>query len=62
MQELQDGATPCIPVDATLTDPMAIAVSELRQRKFPHWIRREFSDGHSEDWDPNTMILPNDIR
>jgi DNA-directed RNA polymerases I, II, and III subunit RPABC2 len=49
------------PVMVTLTsesDPLAIAMKELRERKIPLIIRRFMPDGCWEDWAVSELIVP----
>ncbi|XP_073017563.1 DNA-directed RNA polymerases II, IV and V subunit 6A-like [Primulina eburnea] len=39
------------------TDPLEIAMKELRQRKIPFTIRRYLPDGSYEDWGVNELIV-----
>ena len=39
------------------TDPLMIAIKELKQRKCPLIIRRRFPDGSYEDWTTNELII-----
>ncbi|XP_075485537.1 DNA-directed RNA polymerases II, IV and V subunit 6A-like [Primulina tabacum] len=39
------------------TDPLEIAMKELRQRKVPFTIRRYLPDGSYEDWGVNELIV-----
>ena len=39
------------------TDPLEIAMKELRQRKIPFTIRRYFPDGSYEDWGVDELIV-----
>eukprot|EP00741_Cyanophora_paradoxa_P023515 tig00021589_g22717.t1 len=39
------------------TDPLQIAMKELRERKIPIKIRRYLPDGSHEDWDISEMIV-----
>ena len=38
------------------TDPLQIALKELRSKKIPITIRRFLPDGSYEDWDVNGLI------
>ena len=38
------------------TDPLQIALKELRSKKIPITIRRFLPDGSYEDWDVNELI------
>ena len=40
-------------------DPVKIAINELKQKKLPLILHREFPDKIVEAWDPNEMIIPN---
>lgn len=39
------------------TDPLEIAMKELRQRKIPFTIRRYLPDGSYEDWGVDELIV-----
>ncbi|KAL3524241.1 hypothetical protein ACH5RR_017075 [Cinchona calisaya] len=39
------------------TDPLEIAMKELRERKIPFTIRRYLPDGSYEDWGVNELIV-----
>ncbi|KAG8062114.1 hypothetical protein GUJ93_ZPchr0003g17617 [Zizania palustris] len=39
------------------TDPLEIAMNELRARKIPFTIRRYLSDGSYEDWGVDELIV-----
>lgn len=39
------------------TDPLKIAMKELRERKIPIIIRRYLPDGSSEDWSIDELIV-----
>lgn len=39
------------------TDPLEIAMKELRQNKIPLIIRRKLPDGSYEDWSVNELIV-----
>lgn len=50
----------CAPVMVELeglTDPLKIAVKELKARKIPIIIRRFLPDGSYEDWSINELII-----
>lgn len=50
----------CAPVMVELegeTDPLRIAVKELRQKKIPIIIRRYLPDGSYEDWKIDELII-----
>lgn len=40
------------------TDPLEIAMKELRQKKIPFTIRRYMPDGSYEDWGVDELIIP----
>ncbi|MEW5305061.1 MAG: hypothetical protein WDW38_001919 [Sanguina aurantia] len=40
------------------TDPLEIAMKELRQKKVPFTIRRYMPDGSYEDWRVDELIVP----
>ncbi len=40
------------------TDPLAIAMKELKERKIPLIIRRYLPDGSFEDWKLSELIVP----
>jgi DNA-directed RNA polymerase I, II, and III subunit RPABC2 len=39
------------------TDPLEIAIKELRERKIPIVIRRYLPDGSYEDWPIDQLII-----
>lgn len=39
------------------TDPLEIAMKELRQRKIPLIIRRKLPDGSHEDWSVDELVI-----
>ena len=39
------------------TDPLQIAMKELRERKIPLIIRRNLPDGSYEDWSVNELVI-----
>jgi len=39
------------------TDPLQIAMKELKQKKIPLIIRRKLPDGSFEDWGVNELII-----
>lgn len=39
------------------TDPLQIALKELRERKIPFIIRRYLPDGSYEDWSVSELII-----
>jgi DNA-directed RNA polymerase I, II, and III subunit RPABC2 len=39
------------------TDPIQIAMKELREKKMPFYVRRYLPDGSFEDWDVNELIV-----
>ena len=43
------------------TDPLKIAMKELRERKIPMVIRRFLPDGSHEDWSLDELIIDTDI-
>ena len=50
----------CAPVMVELegeTDPLQIAMKELKQRKIPIMIRRYMPDGSHEDWGIDELII-----
>ena len=50
----------CAPVMVELegeTDPLQIAMKELKQRKIPIIIRRYMPDGSFEDWGIDELII-----
>jgi len=52
----------CAPVMVELegeTDPLQIAMKELKQRKIPIVIRRYLPDGSYEDWGIEELIITN---
>ena len=42
------------------TDPLQIALKELRARKIPITIRRFLPDGSFEDWNVDELIIPDE--
>jgi len=42
------------------SDPLQIALKELRQRKIPITIRRFLPDGSFEDWNVDELIIPDE--
>lgn len=42
------------------TDPLQIALKELRQRKIPITVRRFLPDGSYEDWNVDDLIIPDE--
>ncbi|XP_078430285.1 DNA-directed RNA polymerases II, IV and V subunit 6A-like [Wolffia australiana] len=44
------------------TDPLEIAMKELRQRKIPFTIRRYLPDGSYEDWGVDELIVEDTWR
>jgi len=42
------------------SDPLQIALKELRQRKIPITIRRFLPDGSYEDWNVDELIIPDE--
>ena len=42
------------------TDPLQIALKELRQRKIPITVRRFLPDGSYEDWTVDELIVPDE--
>ena len=40
------------------TDPLKIAMKELRERKIPMIIRRYLPDGSFEDWNIDELNIP----
>ena len=42
------------------TDPLQIALKELRQRKIPITVRRFLPDGSYEDWTVDELIIPDE--
>jgi DNA-directed RNA polymerase subunit K/omega len=63
-QEIERGAPTYIdPIAEGLTEPLAIAESEMAQRKFPLWLRRPIGTKKNgaleyEDVNPNLIDLP----
>ena len=52
----------CAPVMVELegeTDPLQIAMKELKQRKIPIIIRRYLPDGSYEDWGIEELLITN---
>lgn len=44
------------------TDPLEIAMKELREKKVPIAIRRYLPDGSYEDWDVADLIVDHNIH
>ncbi|PIN04532.1 RNA polymerase subunit K [Handroanthus impetiginosus] len=44
------------------TDPLEIAMKELRERKIPFTIRRSLPDGSYEDWGVDELIVEDSWR
>jgi len=42
------------------TDPLQIALKELRARKIPITVRRFLPDGSYEDWNVDELIIPDE--
>ena len=42
------------------TDPLQIALKELRMRKIPITVRRFLPDGSYEDWNVDELIIPDE--
>ena len=42
------------------TDPLQIALKELRHRKIPITVRRFLPDGSYEDWNVDELIIPDE--
>ena len=42
------------------TDPLHIALKELRERKIPITVRRFLPDGSFEDWNVDELIIPDE--
>mmetsp|Transcript_21115 Transcript_21115/g.41859 ORF Transcript_21115/g.41859 Transcript_21115/m.41859 type:complete len:193 (+) Transcript_21115:26-604(+) len=55
-QQLSLGAPPLIPVDKE-TDPLVIAVLELKEQKIPIIIRRYLPDNSYEDWSIDELLI-----
>lgn len=49
-KQINSGAQPFIPIDATLIDGYLIALQEFEQKKIPFIIRRPLPSGNSEYW------------
>lgn len=39
------------------TDPLEIAMKELREKKIPFIIRRHLPDGSYEDWSVSELVI-----
>lgn len=55
----------CAPVMVELegeTDPLQIAMKELKQRKIPIIIRRYLPDGSYEDWGIEELLITNWVK
>lgn len=46
-----------VEVDSYMTDPLEIAMKELRQKVIPFIIRRWLPDGSYEDWRIDELII-----
>lgn len=53
--QLSDNAPPMINIGKE-TDPIKIALEELKQKKLPITIRRHLPDGSYEDWMTSELI------
>jgi DNA-directed RNA polymerase I, II, and III subunit RPABC2 len=51
------GAPVMVALSETDTDPLDIAMKELKQRKIPIMIRRYLPDGSFEDWTLDELII-----
>jgi DNA-directed RNA polymerase subunit K/omega len=49
-KQINSGAQPFVPIDATLIDGYLIALQEFEQKKIPFIIRRPLPSGNSEYW------------
>ncbi len=49
-KQINDGAKPFIDVDPSVIDGYAIALDEIKQKKFPCYIRRPKPNGKTEYW------------
>lgn len=49
-QQICEGALPLVKVPEGMTDSTEIALLELREKKIPFLIKREFSDNYREYW------------
>jgi len=49
-KQINSGAQPFVPIDATLIDGYLIALKEFEQKKIPFIIRRPLPSGNSEYW------------
>lgn len=57
--QLSMNAPPLVDIEDE-TDPVKIALKELKQGKMPYILRRILPDGSIEDWSIKEMILPYD--
>ena len=55
-QQIAMGAPVMVELDGE-TDPLQIAMKELKQRKIPITIRRYLPDNSYEDWDIDELII-----
>jgi DNA-directed RNA polymerase subunit K/omega len=49
-KQINDGAKPFIEVDSSIIDGYTIALDEIKQKKFPCFIRRPKPNGKTEYW------------
>lgn len=56
-QQLSLNAPPLVDIDNE-TDPLKIAMKELKEKKIPFILRRKLPDNTYEEWDIAEMIVP----
>ncbi|EPR78858.1 DNA-directed RNA polymerase I II and III subunit Rpb6 [Spraguea lophii 42_110] len=56
-QQLSMNAPPLVDIENE-TDPLKIAMLELKQKKIPFTIRRKLPDNTYEDWDIKELEIP----
>ena len=49
-QQICEGAVPMVEVPDGVTDSTEIALLEMKQKKIPYNLKREFSENHPEFW------------
>jgi len=58
-QQISLGALPLVDI-GTLTDPIEIAILELKEKKLPFFIKRYLPDGSFEQWSMSELLLLDD--
>lgn len=58
-KQINDGAKPFIEVDHTIIDGYTIALEEIRQKKFPCYIKRPKPNGKTEYWKLSDLEILN---